>query len=484
MTRVITSETVDAPPSDQRDEKGAQFSSLEAKPVPHRFAVNLAAVLGGQVACAALGLLIEVCFARFLGPEGRGQISLALMAVTLGVLAGGLGGEIPITVWAADQKKRLSEWFPAVLILGLVGCAAVICVWLLIYRQWHTLFLKGISLQLFILVLATIPVTVLFSYLSALLAGSEQFRARAALSLLEQSAGLIGILGFVVFFRRTAEMAVLGNLFGLLVGSTAAAYILRHSLMRFLSFSAARNQIVPALSLGTRGQFGNLASFFNYRLDVFLVNAFLNPAQVGLYAVGVAVSESLWQVPNAAAVVLLPRTARTMDVDATEFTCFITRQVVLVACVSGLLLGLVSPIAIPLVFGRAFSSSVAVIWWILPGTIALCLGKVISADLAGRRRPEYNSAFAFIALLVTIVLDVKLIPVMGIRGAALASSAAYFLDTALLAIALKYELKVGWRSLLVPSRSEFVPYRMAWLRFLSWIRPASISTAGGGSDNL
>ena len=461
-----------------------ESSFVGTKPVRQRFFVNLVDVLGGQLGCAALALVIEVCFARLLGPEGRGQISLALMAVTLGVLAGGLGGEIPITVWTADQKKRISEWFAAVLLSGVVGCTAVICIWILVYRQWHNLFLKGISPRLFVLVLVTIPVTVLFGYLSAVLAGAEQFRMRAALSLLEQMSGLIGIAGFLLFFRRNAEMAVLGNLFGLVVGSTAAAYLLRNSLRHFWSFSAAFKQIVPALSLGTRGQFGNLASFFNYRLDVFLVNAFLNPAQVGLYAVGVIVSESLWQVPNAAAVVLLPRTARTMDVGANEFTCYITRQVFLIACVSGLLLGLVSPIAIPLVFGRAFSNSVAVIWWILPGTIALCLGKVISADLAARKRPEYSSAFALIALFATIVLDIKLIPVMGIRGAALASSTAYFLDTALLAVALKYELKVSWHSLFMPSRLEFMPYRMAWRRFVSWIRPASASEAGGGSDSL
>lgn len=272
-------------------------------------------------------------------------------------------------------------------------------------------------------------------------------------------------------------MALLGNLAGLIAGAAAAALLLGKSLRGMGGVSRAWKHVLPALSLGTRGQLGNLATFFNYRLDVFIVNAFLNPAQVGLYAVGVVVSEALWQVPNAAAVALLPRTARTLNGDSTLFTCSIVRQVLLIACGSGLLLALVSPLVIPLFFGAAFRESVSVIWWILPGTIALCVGKVISADLAGREKPQYSSIFALLSLAITVVLDVKLIPLMGIRGAALASSVAYFVDSLLLAIALRHELRVSWRFLLIPSRSEIVALRMAPLRLFSWIQKLLISRA-------
>jgi O-antigen/teichoic acid export membrane protein len=443
---------------------------------------NLVTVFGGQIACAALALLIEVCYARLLGPEGRGQISLALMVVTLGVLLGGLGGEIPITVWTADEKKDLSDWLPAVLFSGAVGCIVAMCVWVLAYWKWQGLFFKGITPALFVLVLATIPAMILFGHLCALLAGSERFRERAGISFLEQLAGLIGIVGLVLLVRRSSEMALLGNLAGLIVGAGAAALLLGKSLRGFGRISAAWKHVLPALSLGTRGQLGNLATFFNYRLDVFIVNAFLNPAQVGLYAVGVVVSEALWQVPNAAAVALLPRTARTVNDGSTLFTCSIVRQVLLIACGSGLLLALVSPLVIPTIFGAAFRESVSVIWWILPGTIALSVGKVISADLAGRKKPQYSSIFALLSLAITVVLDVKLIPLMGIRGAALASSIAYFVDSILLAAALKHEVQVSWKFLLIPTWAEIATLFLAPLRLFYWIRKLSMFRAAAASS--
>jgi len=137
---------------------------------------------------------------------------------------------------------------------------------------------------------------------------------------------------------------------------------------------------------------------------------------------------------------------------------------VLIALALGVLMAALSPVFVPLVFGRAFSDSVAVIWWILPGTAALSLGKVVAAALVGRKKPQFSSIFSIVSLFATVVLDLKLIPAMGIRGAALASSAAYLLNTVLLTATLKHELGVRWNDLIVPWKSEFVPYAMALRR--------------------
>jgi O-antigen/teichoic acid export membrane protein len=147
------------------------------------------------------------------------------------------------------------------------------------------------------------------------------------------------------------------------------------------------------------------------------------------------------------------------------------RQVFLLSCVSGIAIALLAPIVLPAFFGQRFRPSIPVVWWILPGTVAFCLAKVASADFAARQKPEYNAMFSFVALAVTVALDFLLIPRMGIEGAALASSAAYFLNSALLVTTLKRHLKVSWKSLLIPSPAEFASYRQAWNRFKNWLLP-------------
>lgn len=443
------------------------------------FIHNLATVLGGQLVCGAVALSIEVCNARLLGPEGRGQLSLCNMAVTLGVLVAGLGQEAPIVIWTADSKRRNGEWLPAVFLWGSIGCVIASGLWAFVYWVWHPALLRGITPPLAVLVLISIPVTTIVSYLVAMLMGQERFRVRAALALAMQIAELAGILTLLWFFGRRPEIALTGNLLGLLLALAIAGVLLRRSLRGIWRVRDARQNVGAALSLGLRGQPANLATYFNYRLDVFIVNYLLNPAQVGLYAVGVMVSETLWQIPHAAATALFPRTARTIADGAADFTCLVSRQILLMACILGAALALLSPFLIPLIFGARFAPSVAVIFWILPGTIALAGGKVMCADLAARGKVEHISAFALITLVVTIVLDMLLVPRMGIRGAALASSIAYLTDAVLIAIALKLVLKVTWRTMLIPSAQELKSYWQTWLRWID-SRPYSSPARSAG----
>lgn len=439
------------------------------------FTSNLMTVLGGQAACAVVALLVQVCYARLLGPVGRGQISLCLMAIAAGTLLGGLGGELPLVVWTAESKDRPATWLSAVMVWGLVGSVIASFLWALLYWGWHAAFLKGITDLLAVLILVSIPTSILLGYLMAILTGKERFRLRASLALVNQLASLAALLVLAMFYGRKVDLAILGYFIGLLVTVIITFLFIKHFLAQAWSVLPSRSNLVRAVSFGLQGQLGNLATFLNYRLDVFIVNYFLDSAQVGIYALGVVVSEAVWQIPQAAALALFPRTARTINEGAAQFTCIVLRQVLLVSCISGIALALLSPALIPLIFGVQFASSVQVIWWILPGTIALSVGKVMSADLAARGKAGLNSIFAFIALTATLILDLILIPRMAIQGAALASSSAYFLDTALLALALKRELNVTWRFLLVPSRGEFVSYQQAWLRGKAKFWPAAIA---------
>jgi O-antigen/teichoic acid export membrane protein len=434
-----------------------------AKPTELRrpsFFLNFAMVLSGQAANIVVGLLTEVCFARLLGPGPRGQISLCTMAIWFGGLFGGLGGEVPIVILSAGHQKKMSEWLSTIFLWGLFGSTVVEISWWLLEHYWHSAFLQGITPALGNLVLLSIPLAILFSYVNSFLGGKERFRERAVVGFVEGAVSLAGFLVFSRMYARNVNAAMWGNWVGLLVGVLLGGVLLRATLRPGnWAVPKADREVRSALLVGLYGNIGNVTSFFNYRLDVFIVNYFLNPAQVGIYALGVTVSESLWQIPQAVAIALFPRSARTVEDGATEFTCLILRQVLLISCASGLLLALVSPVVIPLVFGARFSPGVAVIWWIIPGTVTLALGKVAASDLAGRHKTFYTSIFGVVALVITVISDWLLIPRMGIQGAALASSLAYAVYGVLLVAALHYELRVTWSALLIPSRAELSRYK-------------------------
>jgi len=437
----------------------------------NQFIINTATILSAHIVRALSSLLLEVVYARFLGPSGRGQISLCMMVLGCGVLVGGLGGEIPILLWSADEKRKSSEWLPSVIVCGLLGSAISCGLWASMFWFWHPAFLRGIDSALARLVLIAIPLSTFGTYALSLLIGLNRIRERSLLVVVNQFATLVLAAMFLSIFHATAQLGMLAVLAGLVIALVFTRIFLRGQLKFHRGDRPALPEVKKALNLGLRGQLGNVATYFNYRLDVFIVNFYLNTAAVGLYAVGVMVSEAIWQVPNAAAMALVPRTAREQGSSGAEFTCLVCRQVLAMALLAAIVVAALSAWVIPAIFGESFRGSVAVIWWILPGTVALAASKVMCADLMARGMPEYSSIFAFVTLVVTVALDLLLIPRMGIQGAALASSVAYFTNSLLVAMILKQKLGVKWKALLVPSLAELAPYRQVWGRLAGRLRP-------------
>ncbi len=181
----------------------------------------------------------------------------------------------------------------------------------------------------------------------------------------------------------------------------------------------------PTFSFGLRGHIGNMLQFFNYRLDVFIVNYFLGPASVGIYIVSVRVAELLWYLPNAVGFVIFPKAAATRPEALNAFTPRVFRITLGLTALGALGLAVIGKPLIQVIFSSAFISAYVPMLVLLPGVVLLGGAKVLTNEIAGRGYPHYNSVNSGLALVLTVVLDLILIPRHGIVGAAVASSVAY-----------------------------------------------------------
>ena len=80
---------------------------------------------------------------------------------------------------------------------------------------------------------------------------------------------------------------------------------------------------------------------------------------------------------------------------------------------------------------------------LLPGIVLLGGGKVLTNDIAGRGYPQYNSVASGVSLILTVVLDLLLIPRLEVLGASIASTLAY---TTIFALAIYFYLTVSRRT--------------------------------------
>jgi O-antigen/teichoic acid export membrane protein len=178
----------------------------------------------------------------------------------------------------------------------------------------------------------------------------------------------------------------------------------------------------------------------NAQLDQLVLSQTVAPADLGRYAI--AVSLTLLPVPLVSAIgnVAFPRLASQNSV--TSATRRLQRLAVL--CSAGITAVLLLPLAagaywlVPMVFGPAYRGAVPLLWILAPGTVFLACGQVVGDLLRGRNHPLVVAWAQGFAALFTVALLLALLPLVGVAGAAIASTVAY-------GIALAVMLRSLWR---------------------------------------
>ncbi len=391
-----------------------------------RFARQVAASLASQAGATVIGMGTGVVIARFLGPEGKGMFTLALLAP--GILQLVLNGGLASANVYYTGSRRLSPGVimaQALLYTGaatvLAGCAA----FALHAHGLPALAFPGVPEKALLAACLVFPAGLLSGYFLAILRGRMRLGSVNAVEVL---ASLL-TLCFALLFMAGAGMGLMGAVFAhVLARSAVAALAVR------LAWKEAgppgpwrdRAALRALLGYGFKAWTTNFLQFFNYRLDFLVVNFFLGPAGTGIYSISSRMAELLWRFPSAAGFVLLPSAARKgPDHEGLVRRAFKANLAITLA--GAVFLALAGRPAIVLFYSSSFSGAYLPMLLLLPGVALSGAGRVLTTDLAGRGLPQYDTICSGVALAATLILDFALIPRHGLAGAAEASTAAYTL---------------------------------------------------------
>jgi O-antigen/teichoic acid export membrane protein len=415
------------------------------------FLFNVNLVFLTYIANYLLAFLLRVLVTRALGADGLGSYTLFLLAVSIAAAVLGVGINVSTIYHIGKRTFGLQDILSnsqSVVLGSLVVSGALVGLTALTFGG--RLDREAVPYWLFV---AAVPLFVNFNILTAILQGANRFLAMNLVILLRP-------LGMV--FLVVAGMAAGGlDLKDVLIFWTVSSFFtmaagLALVGLRHLHLPTALWPRWPVLKeqvrFGLQGQFGNLLQLLNYRLDSFLVLAFVNATGVGLYAVGVAVSESIWFAANAVSVVLLPRLTHAAAEDAARLTPVVCRNTLLVSLAAAIGAGTLAPVLVKPIFGPEFGPSVTAVYWLLPGTVALAGTKILASYIFSQGKPLINSYITLATLAATVIFDLALIPPFGVAGAAAASSIAYSLSLVLsLTVYSRMSGQGAWEAVLVQS---------------------------------
>jgi O-antigen/teichoic acid export membrane protein len=419
-----------------------------------------------QISVTVLGVILTVLSARFLGPEGKGVLSLLILLPVLAVTFGrlGIGNSIIYHAPRISHPHLISNGF---LLISVIGALVSLLSLSFVLLLRNSLF-KNIPPSWLILMCVMIIFFFLYDFIATLFIALYHINLRNRIVMLFPAANIVLFIIFVIVLKGKVKGAIgawsLAVIFSLIV---SWRWLTRKAVWRDGKFDFALMKRL--LRFGVKSHIGTLLELLNYRADYLLVNLYAGPFSVGLYSCSVNMAETAWKLPEAAAIVLLPNVARMPLPQAQVLTQKICRMVLFVVFVFCIFLVIFRKMIILILFGKAFLPSAEPLLILLPGFIAFALWKILAYGLLAQGYPQKYSLTSALAFFSMIILDFLLIPQKGIAGAAWASTIAYFFATIVVIGIYSRMTKTNLKALFIPHKSDFaalIGYFLERARFL------------------
>lgn len=426
------------------------------------FLKNTLMTLSRQFSAIILGLISTVIIARTLGPVGNGMYNLVVLLPTmlLTLLNLGVG---TATVYYVGQKRYTTQTIVKTNTLSglMISAFAFLCGLIFLSVFYHASSFHQIPIGYLYLVLAFVPLLILNEFYVVIFQGIHDFRAYNSLALVKQISALIALVLLLLLFKEKLAGAVAAFIIGIAFQfaiSWALLFKGNHVNLRRVPFS--RPYFKESLVFGLKAHFSNMLSFVNYRADILVISYFTTNIEVGIYSAAVMIAERLWIVSQSISSVLFPRVSSLKEEgDKNALTSLIARNVFAFSILVAIVIFFLSKLAVFILYGKAYLESAVVLQILLPGITLFSVDRILSNDLAGRGKPELNMYTSIFTVISNLSLSIGLVPVLGLAGAAIATSSTYCLSTVIKLVIFKRVTGVPVTDLLIIKGKDLVFYK-------------------------
>ena len=382
----------------------------------------VARTAGFNVASTVAAGLGGLLLARTLGPTVRGEYAAITAWFGITLMVGGMGQPAALCFYVARDPQQAREYVATSRAMMLTTGALALTAGMLlasVLSRGNPEVATGYRIAFGTSIVAFVGASYTFSLQATDLRRWNVVRvSQPVLSLVAVSV----LWSLRLLTLRTALIVLAATM----VLQLAWAY--RCCRLTGLAPGRPRARLVRPLAAYGAAQIAALTpAALNAQLDQLVLSQTVPAADLGRYAI--AVSLTLLPMPFVSAIgnVAFPRLA------AQRVITEATRRLQLLAVLgsAGLATGMLVPLAaaaywlIPFVFGAGYRGAVPLLWILTPGAVFLACGQVVGDLLRGTNHPGVVAWAQGLAAIFTVVLLLALLPVVGVSGAAIASTVAY-----------------------------------------------------------
>lgn len=408
--------------------------------------VNSSWILFEKISKIAIYFIIGILLARYLGANDFGIYSLIITILTIAsaLAALGLNG---ILVKEYVIRRNLHKVFVSGFLVRSAGVVLGVTATLVVLWVWF-----NEVLELYLIVLVSI--SVIFSLVQV---ADLYFEAKLQSSVIAKYRILgyvfsAGLKIYLLVYGYNYSYLILAHLFELLI-IFFLGYV---SLLRRTDISKLRDElsnpdagyILSLLSKGWPLMISGIAVLLYMKIDQFFISEYLDYSDVGMYSAATRLCEGLFLISAIVIPSFFPSMVRYKQSNNNRYFFIVeklTTILFLIGIVIAFVIFLLSKEIIILLYGIEYLDSHLVLRIYAISIPIVYIGDVLSRWLIIENLLMHSMLRHFLGLIANITLNIILIPIYGIEGAAVASVVGYVFSVivfALLAPKLRLFLRV------------------------------------------
>jgi O-antigen/teichoic acid export membrane protein len=418
-----------------------------------------------QIPVFIIGFISGILSTRILGEEGKGVFTLFQANYQLFLLVFSFGIQTGI-VYFISGKKIAEEIIAGLSIFIFLFSSTLLLLLLLIVHAVGAdeyILTSGYTSYNYLVILFLLYFVTFFNnIIASFFQAHSKFKTINFISI---SNSIINAFLFLILYLilryytiETSEkinLVLYITLFSLVINSSLWFYFQKREINIKPSFNFKLSAYLKTFfSYNILIYIGMFVNFFNYRLDLWIVNHYLSKNDLSYYSLAANINQIILYIAVTIGSVMLPNLSGKENTKRIETFIRISRISFSFFTLLTLFAFVVSPFIIPLMYGIGFKNTVSPFQILLPGILFSCITQLFSIYIVSINKNIFNIIACSVGLIFTLYFDILLIPIWGINGAAIATCLSYFAIFLITYIFVYKQINKASFNLFIPLKSD------------------------------
>lgn len=412
---------------------------------------NLFSLATAEVLSKALGMLLYVMMARYLGPHDFGIYSIAVSFVMIFSQFSSFGIDSFLIKEVSNYPEKVQLYLGNSILLKMISgffCYALVIGFSFIMSYESTII---ITISIFSLTLLVSPVNNTYD---SIFRGKQQMHLSALLKV-GRSAFTLAFIAIMIFFRQDLFSIVSAHFFTAIFLNLIFYYFIIRKRICSLSIPLSLTHGKEILKGGIPFLITGAIYVVNSKTDVLMLSKLSSPSSVGLYDAANGLALVLLIIPSLLSQALYPYLSQQFSCQANKFGEIInfvqwTLAAVSIPIAIGLIL--LSDQFINLFYGPAYNQSAQILKIIGLGLPVVFMRSIFGWVLAAIDKVKLMMWTNLMGFVLNIALNALLIPKYTSAGAAMATTISNVVST----FAVMAVIKIH-----VPKSNNFLRFYLA-----------------------